>query len=124
MHVVNWSAYARYGAVDLEVGQASMKIPIEFARGIGEMLISMSGGDPGKPEHISAQRRRLEAMSKDAEGHSWELSDHDREACRSGADAIDIVNQFMGTPDWSEQPTPNEKAIYARMRELLCRGEP
>jgi hypothetical protein len=76
-----------------------------------------------EPEYIDDQQRRLALMAKDDGGDKWDLSDNDRAACQSGADAIDIVREFMATPCWRpDEPSEMEKATYSRMRELLFRG--
>ncbi len=67
-------------------------------------------------EHINEQRARLEQMALGDD--QWDLSDSDREACRSGADAIRLVDEYMGTPDFC-----NMEDLHARMRELVCRGQ-
>lgn len=73
-------------------------------------------------ESIEDQRSRLALMAEHC--HKWDLSDSDRAACRSGADAIDIIREYMATPCWRpDEPSEMEKATYARMRELLFRGQ-
>lgn len=75
-------------------------------------------------EYIDEQKSRLRLMSKDARGDKWDLSDNDRAACQSGADAIDIIAEFMPTPCFRpDEPSTAEQEVYAKMRELLFRGQ-
>lgn len=74
-------------------------------------------------EYLTAQKARLRSMADDFEGGLRDLSHNDRAACMSGADAIDIVEEFMHTPCFRpDAPSADEEGVYARMRELLFRG--
>lgn len=75
-------------------------------------------------EYIDDQRSRLAQMATD-DGDTWDLSDNDRAACQSGADAIAIIAEFMHTPWFHNDPRTVEmhEATFAKMRELLCRGQ-
>ena len=45
-------------------------------------------------ETILEKRDRLRAMAEDADGGTWDLSENDQAACRSGADAISVVHEL------------------------------
>lgn len=61
-------------------------------------------------------------MARDS-GDTWDLSANDQAACLSGADAIAIVAEFMGLADFRDEPSDDHKRVYAKMRELLFRGQ-
>lgn len=53
-----------------------------------------------------------------------DLYPHWRDACLAGADAINIVEEYMHTPCFRpDEPTQAEHDTYARMRELVCRNQ-